>query len=231
MDIDRDSLQASVRAALACPDARWYRQMLALDASGCPLSDDEADGVVQGAMAAAESLAEKTRRAFPGLSAEALAAALQLAIVPMPDGAGLGDVPLIGQYQPGERQIRLHAATLGRIEDFIRTQDLDALTPASALRPCVLYHEIFHALEEATPGIYTRSAMLQRRWFGVWPRRRGLASASEIGAVHFSRIMAGIAYSPRIFEFYLLFATGIADPQTLPGELACSGTEQNGAFD
>lgn len=231
MDIDRDSLQASVRAALACPDARWYRQMLALDASGCPLSDDEADGVVRNTMAAAASMAEKTRRAFPGLSPDALVTTLGLAVVPMEDDAGLADLPLIGQYRPDTRQIRLHDRTLDRIDNFIRTQGLDVLTPAADLRPCVLYHEIFHALEEATPGIYTRSAMLERRWFGLWPRRRGLASASEIGAVHFSRIMAGIAYSPRLFEFYLLFATGIADPQTLPGELACSGTEQNGAFD
>ncbi|SDH20544.1 hypothetical protein [Propionivibrio dicarboxylicus] len=230
MGIDRDRLQASVRAALACPDARWYRQMLAQDASGCPLSEDEADGVVQGAMAAAVSLAEKTRRAFPGVSAEALAAALQLEIVPMPDDAGLGNVPLIGQYQPGARQIRLHEQTLARIEDFIRAQGLEALTPASELRPCVLYHEIFHALEEATPGIYTRSAMLQRRWFGVWPRRRGLASASEIGAIHYSRIMSGIAYSPRLFECYLLL-DGRAAPESLPGEFAGVGKEQNRAFD
>lgn len=231
MTSDRDSLQARVRSACACPDARWYRRMLACDASGCQLSDAEAEQVVAGAVAAAVTLAEKTRRAFPGLSPDALAAALQLDIAPLEGDAGFIDLPLIGQYRPATRQILLHEATLAGIADFIRAQGLDALTPAADLRPCVLFHEIFHALEEATPGIYTRSAMLQRRWFGLWPRRRGLASASEIGAVHFSRIMAGIAYSPCLFEFYLLVSAGRADADGLPGEFVGSGKEQIGSFD
>lgn len=231
MEVDRDRLQASVRDALACPDAHWYRRMLAHDASASPLTDTEADAVVQGAMAAAAALAEKTQRDFPGLSPEALAVVLGLAIVPMEDDAGLADLPLIGQYRPGTRQIRVHAPTLDHIENFIRTQGLDALTPAADLRLCVLYHEIFHALEEEDPGIYTRSPMLERRWFGLLPRRRGLASASEIGAVHFSRIMAGIAYSPCLFEHYLVLLAGRVGPEALPGVFAGTCGEQNGSFD
>jgi hypothetical protein len=72
--------------------------------------------------------------------------------------------------------------------------------------PTALFHEIFHALEDGSPDIYTRSKMLKRKVLGIFPFRRGLSSASEIGAVHFSKCMTGVTYSPCIYERYLLLA-------------------------
>ncbi|MEG2931476.1 MAG: hypothetical protein RR825_06785, partial [Ruthenibacterium sp.] len=66
------------------------------------------------------------------------------------------------------------------------------------------------ALEEQTPGIYTRSRMLERKSFGLFPSWRGLDGASEVGAIHFSKCMAGVSYSPCIYERYLLWALGIS---------------------
>jgi len=69
-----------------------------------------------------------------------------------------------------------------------------------------LFHEIFHALEEANPDIYTRSRMLKRKALGIFPYTRGLDGVSEVGAVHFSKCMASALYSPCIYERYLLLA-------------------------
>lgn len=216
MFANREPLHASVRRALACPDEVWYRQMLMLDMSACPLTDEESVSVLCGAMAAATEVAKQIDQVHPTQSPENLASTLKLEIGPMGDDAGIGDIPLLGLYQPGGRQILLHEKTLAEIERFIIAQGLASLTPVADLRRCALYHEIFHAIEDETPGIFTRSAMLQRKVLGVIPSRRGLASASEIGAIHFSRLMARTSYSPRVFEFYLLLSMGRVTSDDLP---------------
>lgn len=213
----RDALHAGVRRALACPDETWYRHMLRQDASGCPLGEAEIAGVLRGALAAAAEVAREIGQAHPAASPGALASALGLDVVPLDEHDGMGPLPLLGLYQPAGRRIMLNETGLNAIEELIAAHGLEALTPARDLRACVLYHEIFHALEDARPGIFTRSAMLRRTLFGLIPRRRGLASASEIGAVHFSRLMAGIAYSPCIFGHYLLLAEGRIDADAFPG--------------
>jgi hypothetical protein len=213
---DDEKLQASVRSALACPDEAWYRRLLAQDASGCPLSADEIACVLAGAMAAAFDAASRIVLASPRVSPAELARTLQLEIVPMDDDTASGPLPMLGLYRPAQRQILLNEGALAAIEGLIANHGLETLTPGEDLKACVLYHEIFHALEEETPSIFTRSAMLERKLFGLIPRRRGLASASEIGAIHFSRLMAGTAYSPCIFGHYLLILEGRADLNGLP---------------
>ncbi|MFA9439352.1 hypothetical protein ACDA63_06920 [Uliginosibacterium sp. sgz301328] len=216
MQASRDEIQANVARALACPDALWYRGLLNSDVGAGALSEAEAAAILHGAVGAAAALAQQAHATHPALSADQLAHAQGLQIGTLGDDAGFGSIPLLGQYQPGGRRVLLNLSTLARVESFIAENGLEALTPAADLRRCVLYHEVFHALEDDTPGIYTRSAMLERRLFGFLPTRRTVASASEIGAVHFSRLMAGISYCPRIFEYYLLFATGSAELDALP---------------
>lgn len=213
----RDQLQASVKKALARPDESWYRHLLKQDVSGCPLSPGEISAVLRGALAAAAEVARQMAQLHPALSPVELASVLRLNVAPMDDHAGMGSMPLLGLYQPAGRRILLHENTLASIEAFIAEYDLESLTPARDLRACVLYHEIFHAIEDATPRIFTRSAMLQRKLFGLISWRRGLASASEIGAIHFSRLMAMTRYSPCIFGNYLLLLEGRVGVGDFPG--------------
>ena len=213
----RDEIHASVKQALACPDESWYRHLLKQDVSGCPLSSGETADVLRGTLAAALEVERRMRQSHPALSPGELASALGLNVVAMGDDAGMGPIPLLGLYQPAGRRILLHEQTLATIEAFIAQHDLESLTPAKDLRACVLYHEIFHATEDVTPRIFTRCAMVRRKLFGFIPWRRGLASASEIGAIHFSRLMAMTSYSPSIFGCYLLLAEGRIDLDGLPG--------------
>jgi hypothetical protein len=217
MQPSRDEIHASVKEALARHDESWYQHILKQDISGCTLSSDEVAGVLDGTLAAAVEVAREIEQTYPALSPAELASSLLLNIVPMDDNVCMGSLPLLGLYQPAGRQILFHEKTLATIEAFIAEYDLESLTPARDLRACVLYHEIFHAIEDETPRIFTRCAMLQRKLFGLVSWRRGLASASEIGAIHFSRLMARISYSPCIFEYYLLLTEGRINLDDLPG--------------
>lgn len=224
----RAEVQASVDKALACPESQWYRQVLQQDPSGCPLSEAEIVAVLNGAQKAAAEMAHAVAEKYPGLSPLDLAAALGLGVAPMEDGADLGAIPLLGLFQPATARILTGEETLAAIAGFIVDYELASRTPVADLRPCVLYHEIFHALEESSPQVFTRTAMLQRKWFGLFPRRRGLAAASEIGAIHFSRLMAGLSYSPCIFGHYLLLLRESAESADLPETLRGRGPGASG---
>lgn len=217
MSRTRDEIHASVKQALTYSDESWYLHLLRQDVSGCPLESGEAANVLRGALAAALDAARRMGLSYPALSPGELATALGLKVVTLGDEADYGALPLLGLYQPAGRKILLHEHALATIAAFIARYDLESLTPTKDLHACVLYHEIFHAIEDATPRIFTRSAMVERKLFGLIPWRRGLASASEIGAIHFSRLMAMTSYSPSIFGYYLLLAEDRIDLHDLPG--------------
>jgi len=198
-------MRRAVQTALACPDGLWYRSILKNDLAGCKLSVAEEFAIVDRAIQAADSMAKRIIQQYGVISPQHLASVMGLKIVEC-----IGDLEepylRLGLYEPGIRTISVNESAIVLIRHFISANALQKLTPADDILRTVLFHEIFHALEEDTPGIYTRSKMLKRKVLGIFPYRRGLSSVSEIGAVHFSKCMTGIAYSPCIYERYLLLA-------------------------
>ncbi|MBP2636130.1 MAG: hypothetical protein H6Q72_2037 [Firmicutes bacterium] len=198
-------MRRAVQTALACQDRLWYRSILKNDLVGCKLSVVEELAVVDGAIQTAESLAQHIIQQYGMLSPQKLAGLMGLKIVEC-----IGDLVepylRLGLYEPGIRTISVNESAILLIRHFISANGLQRETPVDEILRIVLFHEIFHALEEDTPGIYTRSKMLKRKALGIFPYRRGLSSVSEVGAVHFSKCMTGIGYSPCIYERYLLLA-------------------------
>ena len=203
---DSDALRHAVRGALDFPDGLWYRDILKKDVCGCALSAEEERAVIDGAVRTA-AMARRITAQYGLLAPAELAGKLRLKI-----GHSAGELRepylYMGLYEPGSRTITLNDSAISLVRQFIATNGLDGLVPSAAIARLVLLHEIFHALEEETPDIYTRSRMLERKALGVFAYRRGLAGASEVGAVHFSKEMAGISYSPRIYERFLFMAAG-----------------------
>ena len=103
----------------------------------------------------------------------------------------------------------LNDSTLNAIKGFISENNLSEIIWEEVLEKVVLFHEIFHWIEENSPGIYTRSKMLKRPVWNLFARSRGLDGAGEVGAIHFSKIMSGISYSPCLYEMCLLIKTGV----------------------
>lgn len=211
---DHDVLRCAVRKALDCTDSVWYRYTLKRDVS-CTLSDDEERVVTDGAVKTAADMARRIMAQNGLLSPQELAEVLRLKIIYSTEEL-LEPYLYIGLYDPDNRTITLNNSAIALVGQFVRTNGLDDLTPSDDITPIALFHEIFHALEEENPDIYTRSRMLARKVFGIFPYMRGLDSVSEIGAVHFSKCMAGITYSPCIYERYLLLALNQLSIDFLP---------------
>ena len=212
------ALRSAVKTALNRSDAAWYRATLQKDVCGGKLSDNEERAVLAGAIDTAAATAERIKTRYGRPSPEELAAALSLNLAH--STAELRAPYLyMSLYEPGKRMITLNDSAISLLRQFIGTNGLSDLTPPGDIPRLALYHEIFHALEEETPGIYTRSRMLKRKALGIFPYRRGLAGASEVAAMHFSRIMAGVSYSPCIYERYLLLALGQLSIDFLPSSV------------
>lgn len=202
---DTDVLHRAVQTSLDCADDVWYRYTLKKDVCACPLSVNEERAVLDGAVRTAVNMVQRVTEQYGLLSPEELAEAMCLKLV---HTAGELWEPYLymGLYEPGTRTITLNDSAILLVQQFINSNGLNDLTSPDDITLIALFHEIFHALEEETPDIYTRSRMLARKVLGIFPYARGLAGVSEVGAIHFSKCMAGVSYSPCIYERYLLLA-------------------------
>ncbi|MEG1744203.1 MAG: hypothetical protein RR215_01335 [Ruthenibacterium sp.] len=209
MRYDRADLREAVLAALARTDGTWYGRTLQAAPCGCELTEEEQRIVLDGCMQAAAEMAAQLAGSPHADEPLKLAERLHLHVVHTREELREPFLYL-GLYEPDTRTITLNDSALTLICALITQHGLEGLTPAADVQRLALYHEIFHALEEQTPGIYTRSRMLERKSFGLFPSWRGLDGASEVGAIHFSKCMAGVSYSPCIYERYLLWALGIS---------------------
>ncbi len=212
MKYDHDALRRSVRMALDWEESLWYRSILRKDFCGCALSNEEEHRVVNGAVRAATDIAQQIKARYglvspQGPLEDSLLKSLGLRLVHTTEELA-GPFLYIGLYEPDRRTITMNDSAILLLQQFIGENGLAELTPPGDIIRVALFHEIFHALEDVIPDIYTRSRMVERRMMGIFHYKRGLDSASEIGAVHFSKCMTDVAYSPCIYERYLLLALG-----------------------
>lgn len=204
---DSNEFLSAIRAAIACPDRDWYRAMLKGDICGCPISDEEASELLDGAMRTGSEMAQKVREKVGDCLPEEAAADLQLKIVERFEELREPFL-FLGLYEPENRTITLNRSAVSLVEGFIASNNLKSLLSCTDITRSVLFHEIFHALEEETLDIFTRSHTLKRKALGIFHYQRRLDSISEVGAVHFSKCMTGLHYSPCIYERLLLLALG-----------------------
>lgn len=197
----------AVKSSLEYSDHLWYRYTLKKDYCGCTLTENEERDVLTQAEQTATAMAKQMTERYGVLAPEELLKILGLKLehtdVEFPDS-----YLVMGLFDPDTRTVMLNDRTILSVRQFIMDNDLNDLTPADDLLRVAIFHEIFHALEEDTPDIYTRSRMLKRKVLGIFPYMRGLNGVSEVGAVHFSKCMSHISYSPCIYERFLLLAKG-----------------------
>ena len=196
-----------IRSAIACPDSEWYRAMLRGDICGCPISEEEESELLNGAMQTGVEMTQMVREKYGDCLPEEVAAELNLKIVDRFEDLREPFL-FLGLYEPGTRTITLNRSVLSLVEGFIASNSLNGLLSCRDITRSVLYHEIFHVLEEETPKIFTRIYTLKRKALGIFPYKRRIDSLSELGAVHFSKCMTGVDYSPCIYERLLFLALG-----------------------
>ena len=185
------------------PDDSWYLELLRRDPKVKNYRDDQCQEIIDGCKREAVRVLSSLVTWYGRHPAREYARILGLSVVHSIEPV-MPEFLYLGLYEPDIRTVTISRSALKLVRNYIASHQLSDLTPARKLEELVLYHEIFHAIEEMTPGIYTRSPLAEIKHLrGLVSRQVCLDSAGEIGAIHFSRCACRLAFSPCIYSEYL----------------------------
>lgn len=122
-------------------------------------------------------------------------------------------------YRPKPPLIQISTKAIERIEEVIKEEQLNSLLGEVDLRQLVTAHELFHHMESMESEIFTQTPNVELKRFGRFRYRTRVAAASEIAAVHFSKLMLGLAYSPAVMEILLTYSVDQQRAQTIMSQL------------
>lgn len=107
------------------------------------------------------------------------------------------------EYEPDSRSIRLSEHAVEQVKGVMENTHLFKNVN---LRRLILAHELFHHLEAKQSDIYTRQHHAEFKRFGRFSYRTRVAAISEVAAVHFSKLVLGLAFNPAIMEILLAYS-------------------------
>lgn len=184
-------------------DKSWYRNLLLHRVASKKLTDQEYTTVIKNCMNTSHEVKKLLNEKYGIMCAKDYAEFLDIKVNEIVEDVMEGFL-YMGLYQPSTNTITINKRVIEIVRKFISDQKIEDIVPSDTILETVLYHELFHAMEDRVKGIYTRSKMIKKTYFGLYTTYRGLDAASEVGAVHFSKIMCNIDFSPCIYEQILL---------------------------
>lgn len=188
------------------PDMWWYGRMLEKDSAARRLNYCQKSSIIEQSMQEAERQRLRVEKEFGDKTA--LACIKELGFqVEREEPEAMPSFLYMGMMEPGERIVRFNETVLSLGEAYLAARFGREAAICVRFREIVAWHELYHCLEEETPGIYTRRAAARIHIAGPLWRSRRVEAASEIGAVHFSKLAAGVSFCPCLYTHYLLAAT------------------------
>lgn len=187
------------------PDKYWYDLLLSKETPSQPLTSIEKSIIIEKSMHEAALQREYVRHCFGNRSPEECIVRMGYSL--REDDRDLMAAFLyMGLMEPGSKTVWINTALITLVEDYMKIHMPRLISRRKMLREVVCWHELFHAIEESAPDIYTRNVKAEARFLGLIPYSRQVDAASEIGAVHFSKLMSGAVFSPYIYTQYLMAA-------------------------
>lgn len=188
-------------------DEFWHRYTLKKDLYFSKLEPEEKENIIKKSVETAEEVYAKILRDLGSLDPESYVNQFGLKLERVEDDVIL-EYLYLALYSASERKITINQGALELIGKHILENNLEDIIDVQEIEKVAIMHELFHHLEEETPGIYTRSKMLKRKFLNTFGYNKGIYSSSEIGAIHFSKISRGLNHSPCIYEILILHLTG-----------------------
>jgi len=188
-------------------DEFWHRYTLKKDLYFKKLQPDEKENIIKKSVETAEEVYAKILKDIGKLDPESYVNLFGLKLERVEDDVIL-EYLYLALYSASEKKITINQGALELINSYILENNLEDIIDVQEIEKVAIMHELFHHLEEETPGIYTRSKMLKRKFLNTFGYNKGIYSSSEIGAIHFSKISRGLRHSPCIYEILILHLTG-----------------------
>lgn len=188
-------------------DEFWHRYTLKKDLYYSKLQPEEKEKIITRSVETAEEVYAKVLEDIGSLDPESYVSRFGLKLERLEDDVIL-EYLYLALYSASERKITINQGALELIGNYILENNLEDIIDVQEIEKVAIMHELFHHLEEETPGIYTRSKMLKRKFLNTFGYDKGIYSSSEIGAIHFSKLSRGLGHSPCIYEILILHLTG-----------------------
>ena len=214
------------RALAAYSDEQWLPYVMLREPLAGRLSPSRQGELYAGALACGREQAGLLRRREGDASVTRLA---ETTGVP----CWMDDTPLDGvfttfaTYSP-KQGIRVYVDNARETDRLIEREGLTDLAGGVKTEDLLLAHELFHVVEERTPGLYTEQKHVVLGRIGPLERRSKVITLCEVAAMAFARALTGLPCNPYVFDIVMLYAK---NPQRAKQQYdqirkACDPTEE-----
>ena len=208
----KNQIKSNLNNLSKLTDRQWGRYLLDQDPVRGKIDSTKYDEYVLKAIEAGESAAINLKEKYPNLDTLDLLSKLNIEYT-VEKREGAFDYVIFGMYQE-PKSLTIYQDNIKDIQEIIDTLNLD--TTYGDIEKTVIYHELYHYIEEIKPEIYTRSTRIDLWSIGsMYTRTSGLRSLSEIGAMAFSKKMLDLNYNPTILDYLFLVGFEISRSQKL----------------
>lgn len=194
------------------PDEHWYLELLDADLTAKTLTSDEKSIIIRYSMQEADLQKTCIEKRFGIRTAAEYLAALGYR-VEEDDRELMPAFLYLGVIDPDESTVYVNYKLIELVESYVESRIRHSVSgaefPSGRLREVVCWHELYHAIEECTKGIYTRNVRVPRRFSGLFGYPAAVQAASEIGAIHFSKLMSHLRVSPYLYTQFAAAAVNI----------------------
>lgn len=186
-------------------DEFWYEQLLDTDPAAKQLNHAEKSDIIRNCMQEAARQLSCIEEEYGAHRPEEYLERLGFTIVH--DTPELMPTFLyMGMMYPGSKTVALNETVIALGESRLQNRLSSDDPMRTQFRPIILFHELYHVWEESHPQVYTRNCTVTDRWLGLLTRQQRIEAASEIGAIHFSKLASGVSFNPYLYTQLLLAA-------------------------
>jgi|GEM_PF-1244830 len=183
-------------------DQSWYENLMKYDISSGNIKGEQVQVIIENSIKTAIKIKEALLEKYTFTDIYDCLNKLGVGIEFSNDPKEWG-VLFLGLFHYKDNHIELNLTSAHLLKELIHTYGLEKSIDDTKINEVIIFHELFHFLESQTPEIYTLQKIVDYRFLGLFKSKRTCKAASEIAAIHFSKIMMGLNYNPRIYESIL----------------------------
>lgn len=106
----------------------------------------------------------------------------------------------LGLFREKDHSIVVNMSTISVISKIVKNLALEEIIDIGKIKDVVVAHELFHYFEFKHPEAYTNQRVIDAKVLGLFKTKSKLLAASEIAAIHFSKIITGLKHTPIVYD-------------------------------
>lgn len=189
-------------------DEYWYEMVLNENSAAGPLTSIQKSIIIKKCIQEAEQQKKRIESEYGKQQAKEYLKQMGFTIE-RDEGELMPSFLYMELMEPDCKKVCLNQTVISLVEEYMCRRFSEDTAQLEKFREIVCFHELFHVIEEYIKDIYTRNVRVKKHFMHIAPYYVKVDAASEIGAIHFSKIMSDVQFSPYIYTQYVLAAVNI----------------------